>query len=66
LIIMLGQDSGLAGSKDLAKYVKGKIKPAVMSEDEQVVGKPLLVCEEMKTGRAFISDPSSFPLKKSI
>jgi len=39
LVIMLGQDSSLAGSRDLAKYVKGKVKPAVMSEDEQVVGK---------------------------
>jgi hypothetical protein len=45
LVIMLGQDSGLAGPRDLARYIKGKMKPAVMSEDEQVVGELFgLIC----------------------
>jgi len=38
LIVMLGQESGLSGSKELARYIKGKIKPAVMGEEEGVVG----------------------------
>jgi hypothetical protein len=41
LIVMLGQESSLSGSKELARYIRGKIKPAVMGvgEYEEVVGK---------------------------
>jgi hypothetical protein len=41
LIVMLGQESSLSGSKELARYIRSKIKPAVMGmgEDEGVVGK---------------------------
>lgn len=37
LIVMLGQESALPGSKELARYIRGKIKPAIMGEEESVV-----------------------------
>jgi hypothetical protein len=58
LVIMLGQDSSFAGSRDLARYVKGKVKPAVMSEDEQVVGTLSDRCGKTRECLVFILAPS--------